>query len=357
MLDREQNQSFQIKVYRDDDFEDRADITAAASSSGTTLVIPQYKEIVKGRLLYIPRTGEMIRCTATPSSTSVTVSRGFGGTTGAALQVGDIAVLCQVAVGEGSGPTDTYSSEPWTETNYIETRRHGWKVTRHAEIEEVWGPQKIQYEEQKHLKAFRKEIEKSLLWGPKYSGTVDSAQMYTSGGIKTMATESGSRSLIVDWEGQALTRASFDNRLREYFNNKNGGGRVINLCGDNMITIINNWTNSKLEINNQLTDFFGTQVFRYMATNGETVQFMPHRLWTHKLGLQDQCWFIDLDKLKVAYVDERLRDITFVTRAKDSSSEELAANGYDYFWREVWNETGLKVKGTENICIFEGIHA
>jgi len=357
MLPREKNNSFKITVYRDEDFDSKVEVTAAAASGAATVVVNAYKQIVAGTLLYCPRTAETLRVTATPSSTSVAVTRGIGTSTAAALRAGDVLIIGQTAVTEGSGPVDTYSSEPWTENNYIETRRHGYKVTRHAEIEELWGQSKLAHEEFLHMRRFKRELETSLLMGEKAATTVSSSNIYLSGGIRPLAIESGSRAQFVNWDGEMLTRGSFDARVRDYFRQKNPGGSVLGLCGENMITILNGWVQDKLQINDQATDTFGTAVYRYKATNGEVINFLPHNLWTNQFGLQDQLWFVDLDRLSISYVDERLKDVVSVTRAKDLNSQELAPEGYDYFWREWWSEGGLKLHGTENIAIHEGIAA
>jgi len=356
MLRRESNPSFKIQVYRDENFPSKTRAAAAQDSSTGTVVVEDYKTIVAGTILHIPRTGEALRATATPSSTTVAVTRGLGDTDGAAILVGDVIIIGQTAVTEGSSPVDTYSSEPWKEHNYIETRRHGWKVTRHATLEEIWGQKKLEHEAMLHLIRFKREIETSLLLGQKLSTTVSGSQLYLSGGIEALAKESGSRALVVNFDGVALTRMSLDARIREYYRQKNSGGDVVALCGENILTILSGWVHDKLQINEQATDIFGTAVYRYQCTNGEVLNFIPHRMWTHEWDMQDKVWLVDIDKLSLAGVPGGPSEITYVNRAKDITSKELAAVGTDYFWNELWIENGLKLKGTENIAIFENIN-
>jgi len=358
MLKKEPCNSFKFSWYRDEDYSNKAEISTAATAGAATVIIPDYETITAGTIMHVIRTGEALRATATPTDSSVAVTRGLGDTTGTAILSGDVVILGQVAVTEGSGPVDTYSSEPWKEYNYVETRRHGWKVTRHAQIEHKWGSNdKIGDEEIKHLKKLKREIETSNLFGVRASTTVSGSQLYLSGGINNIAKADNSRSRYINWAGVGLTQASFDYQVRQYYNTKNSGGNVIALCGDNILTILNSWTQDKLQIVDQATDMFGTHVYRYQCTNGEVVNFLPHRLWTREWKMDDRIWFLDMDHMAMRGLPGGPMDITRMTRAKDITSTEIAPNGYDYYWNELWQESGLAIKGTENVAIFEGIYA
>lgn len=364
MLDAADSPTFEFSHYRDENFPSKVIATAAATNSATSIVVDDWKYIVAQMMLHVPSTGEWMRVTATPSTSTVAVTRGIGSTTGTAIASGATIILGPIAVPEGSGPVDTFSTEPWKETNYIETRRRGTKVSRHALLEEKWGgTNKLDYELQKNLVRLRREIETSYLLGVK-AKTTDSAGslLYLSGGVEDIAKASDSRSLHVDFDGVVVTRSAFDYQVRRYYQQKNGGGRVIMLCGNGMMDTLTKWVDDKLVIDNPMADTFGTAVYRYQCSNGEVLTCLPHRLWTNEWDMDDRVWLLDMSKLRVRYIrgDGRFGgtpNIQLVTRGQDTSEVDLAAIGYDYFWREFVCETGLQVMGTENIAIFEGVRS
>jgi hypothetical protein len=358
MLGFEPCQDEKVQWYMDEDVASVITITAASSNSDTSIDVSDKTTLVKGQLLYCPRTGESLLVGATPSTNEVTVVRGVGDTAAAALVVGDQLFVGPSVAHETDGPVDTYSVEPWLEYNYIARYQHGWKVSKRSNAIELWGQAKLQYEEEKHSRKLMREIEVAFLYGPRDKITSNTSEVRTfSGGVKTLGTQSGSRAMVRSFDGVALTIGSFNNMLKDYFSQSSPGGNKVCLCGFNLVTIINNWAMSKLVINDRASDAFGVKVFRYDSPFG-SISLLPHKLWNTLppmgFGVQDEAWVIDLDCLKRTGLPGRPTEVTMTVATNGGS--DLQSNGYDYIHRQLEVENGLKLKGSENFLFMSGIN-
>lgn len=204
-----------------------------------------------------------------------------------------------------------------------------------------------------------RELEIKLLWGARAKQTINGKVRTWSGGVKTLCGLNGSHSLFRDFNGQMLTKGSFDAFLQRYFAQSAPGRSKIMLSGYNFITIMNNWAYAKLRINDQATEKFGLSIYKYQSPYGD-LSIMPHKLWGldpdsgRGLGLQDEAWILDLDSMKLCGLPGRA-DLTMTTTQEGST--ELQEHGEDAVHKEINVEEGLKLKGTENFGFISGIAA
>ncbi len=75
-------------------------ISTAATNSATTIIVPNFSYLRIYDVIYLPETEEQIRVSATPSTTSVTVVRATGGTTGVAILAGAVGKISSSAFEE-----------------------------------------------------------------------------------------------------------------------------------------------------------------------------------------------------------------------------------------------------------------
>jgi hypothetical protein len=335
------------------DFQSVVTVSAAASDSATTVVLSgnDYKRVVKKQVLFCPRTGEHMRLTATPSSSSISVLRDISGANAAALVVGDKLFVAPTVMEYGSAPVDVVSLEPTTDYNYVEYNRKGWKVDGRAQAVQLYGPNALDYAKSDNVRAFMREQELKFLFGTRQrQSEADGTRTY-SGGVKYFGTAAGSSALQYDWSGKALTKSQFDDVLQNYFAQCGGPKSKLMICGWNMIRIINGWGWNKLTYNDKYQQV-GLTVRRYESDFG-IIDLLPHQLWNTELGMESEAWIVDLDSLKRRGLPGR-SDITMtVTRG----SNELQALGEDSLHQELGVEDGLEVRHTERFAFFTGIYA
>ena len=360
MLKYEDTANSKARWYEDDDFAATVTVSTAAASNATTVIIPDYSIIVKGQTLYNKRTGEIMRVSATPTTSSVTVVRAFGTTAGAAINAGDVLVRMSVAAEEGSSPVDTYTSEPWLEYNVVQMKRYGWKVTGLAAKEQVWGVGKESYDREKAARDFMRQIQQSFLFGQYYYGSISTAIHRQSGGLEYFMHKDGSRSLNFDVTGEIFSEALFNNIMVQYFARASAGGNKIMLCGTNVFAAMSSWAREKqMIVNDGMTAALGTTISSYLCSTGQKITLMPYEPWTHDgvrgLGMKDRAWIIDLDRMWRVGVPGRPTNVELVTTG--TADGNLAGFGVDAIFKELWVEDGLKVKNTENFADISGIAA
>jgi hypothetical protein len=75
-------------------------ISTAATDSATTIIVPNYTYLRIYDVIYLPETEEQLRVKATPTTSSVSVARATGGTTGVAILAGAVGKITSSAFEE-----------------------------------------------------------------------------------------------------------------------------------------------------------------------------------------------------------------------------------------------------------------
>lgn len=348
--------------FEDEDYSAFVTASAAAASDATTLVVTSGDEDILRAYdaLYNMRTGEVVHVSATPTTTSVTITRGFG-STAAAINSGDEFVLMGNILPEMSSPVATYSREPWKQYNYVQFMREGWKISGLAKAEQVYGPNKLQYDQQNATREFLRKIERNLLFGVRNKTGSGTATYRSSGGLKYFMTGDGSRAMTADVTGSIFSEALFNTLLVQYFNQSDMSDTKVAFCGTNHFVAMSQWARDKqqLQINQNASTMLGTAVYDYQCSTGQILHCVPYKPWTYTgnggLGLHDQIWILDTSKMAKFGLNGRPTDVTLTTTATNDGN--LVNPGVDGEHKELQIEFGFKVWNTENFALISGISA
>ncbi|MEM2857291.1 MAG: hypothetical protein QW416_09340, partial [Candidatus Nitrosocaldaceae archaeon] len=148
---------------------------AVAGSSDTTLNVSYENpyngsngaanELTTGTLLLVEATGEYIRVTGSPtSSTAIPVARGQLGSTAQAIPANTKVIVVGDMLEEGySRPTGiTYT--PTSRVNYTMQFTSGWEFTTRFEVEKKRIPNFVAEKQRDAFLIFSEKIERALIW-------------------------------------------------------------------------------------------------------------------------------------------------------------------------------------------------
>ena len=145
---------------------------AIADGTTTSFVVDSSAAVVPGMVLRAASTLEQLRITAVPDATHITVQRGFGTVTAAAIA--DDVVLYQVgtAYEEASNRPDPYAIQAVQVTNYTQIFRNAWAVSGSAAAVQVLAGSPPQTENKADCMAMHaRDMEFMALFGQKKSTT------------------------------------------------------------------------------------------------------------------------------------------------------------------------------------------
>ena len=123
--------NFKFEMQRDDleDFQTTLNYAAGYNSSATSMVVTDGGLVPKYALIYVPRTGEIMRCTSVSSNT-LTVARGQSGTVAAAVVNGDTFIIMDSAYPENELSGDIAFKVTTFDYNYTQICREPYGNSR-----------------------------------------------------------------------------------------------------------------------------------------------------------------------------------------------------------------------------------
>ena len=108
-----------MNTFSDEKFETQATADGTITDSGTTLTVAESNLLLVNQALYNQRTEEIVYVTAIPTSTTATIERGWGGSTAAAGNDGDIWIVMLTNLPEGADANGGIVKLPTKEHNYV----------------------------------------------------------------------------------------------------------------------------------------------------------------------------------------------------------------------------------------------
>lgn len=293
--------------------------STAALVGATTLSLASAAGVLKGTVLFNPRTRENVRVTADPAqgSNDVTVARGFGRVAAAAVNNGDRWIAIGTAFEEGSKrPTARRMSTVYV-SNYTQIFRDAWALTdtARASLAEA-GYSNIQ-EDKKDCSMFHAvSIESAIIWGqakmdtsgatPIHStqGVLDAMEQYCPENTNTAAATTSYDQLVAFLEPAfAYSTDMTDSTSRTAF------------CDNTAMRVLNQIAKASGQLQMQVsTTTFGMR-FTQMNFYQGTVNLITHPL-LNGLDQEGMMLIMDMPALKLAYLEGR-----------DTKSEEYGTGG------------------------------
>lgn len=314
----------------------RRDIYAngAQSSGSTTLVVddnatanPVYNILATGTILKNDRTNELLRVTVDPTTASVTVARGQGGTTAAAINDNDLFTIIGVGKDEGANATRSSYEEPSLNTNFIQTYNSSVYLTNafknsvlRTDLEGPLRERRIQA-----LEKIANDIELSFLFGKKDRQNGSNGYAYYTGGIQDVVDRAGlTANALNGLSGTGVTLAVFKTWLQSFM--VYGSDAKLAFCGPQAYSVISDYANAGsngFRIMNQET-VFGLNITNILTPFG-VLGLAFHPLLKNASAYNDWMVVVDLAHIVQKTYEPLFLEPNIQTPGQDSYQEQYRA--------------------------------
>lgn len=195
-------------------------LTVAKDAAGGTITMSAADTLAvnPGDLLKVRADGEILRVTSNATATTTNVARGYAGTTGEAVALGDGKVdIIGQAVTDGADPQQFVTTNRSPLFNYQQTFQEAVTVTDLDQWTKVYGiGDKFSHEVEKKLKVMAVRSEKALLRGARFEDATNKTRLM--GGLTFFIQTNSHAEAGADID-EDLLRA----RMQESYDN---GGRI-----------------------------------------------------------------------------------------------------------------------------------
>ena len=291
-------------------------VNGALNNSATTLTFDNDSDdegfIVKGTVIHNHTTGEnlLVTADANTSANTVAISRGFGGSTAAAVADDEVLSIAGFADQEGGTAPTAISFDPTTDFNYTQIFKTAVQVTGTLQNTYLRTGDKEQEQLTKALKLHMGDIERAFFFGTRAEANGSTASPTRStGGLMSLITN------ITDCASATattnkMTEKEFDRFLVEdifaYGSNEKiafAGPR----CISNMMEIgKNRWQPT------QIDNAYGVAFTRYTTFAGDLLVYM-HPMFRQISALSQEMIILDMNHLNYRYMNGRdtqlIRDV------------------------------------------------
>ena len=267
--------------------------TAAYLSTDTTVVVSDGAVVGKYDLIYVPRTGEIMRASSV-STNSLTVVRGQAGTTAAALLAGDELVMLNSSYAENAVSGDIRFKNTTFDYNYTQIAREPYGNSRTEQGTKKYGIDNS-YEKKKKM-ALIDMLRKNN--GTMWVGgrSIDSTNKFrTTGGVLSFIDSTN----VYDVNNN-LTQAEFEYWIRKYALAYNNTKKTL-FASSKLIEKINSWASDKVIYNsNAAVSKFGLSVKTYSTAWGD-LDIVYESYFDEVASLNGYGVCLDLNLIKFVY--------------------------------------------------------
>ncbi len=295
-----------------------ADLTAVA----TSMTVTNYSRFVKGMLVRVNKQ-EIVRVTATPTTTSVSITRAVGETAAAAATSGDQLYILGVSAEEGAALATILATVKTNPYNYMDITRTPFGWTGSAAESDVYGQGDKEYDRAKAIVEHCRDIEKKLILSERSlsaTGGVDGNEHRTMRGIHHWITTN------VQAENGELTEAEFDEFVRKSF--RYGSKKKLGLMSGKIVNVINDFAKNRIQIK-PVDAKYGLALKSYISAFGE-LDLMYHPLLensslTDLTGLAGTGYILDIGNLSLHHMPNRymVHRMDVGAKGADAETEEM----------------------------------
>lgn len=257
---------------------------AVASTTTPTVVLTDASSYPPGVILMNQTTGEMWFGTAIVGNT-VTIVRGFAGTTPVNIGNGDVVQRIGTAQEEGSSAPIAITNLGFPLFNYTQIFRNTWNTTGTAAAVQYHTGSQVAKTQRDAALFHSEDIERALLFGRRSLGVKNNNPFRTMNGIDAQITTN------VTAAGGTTNWTQLDAFLQTIFarNIKGKPNERIAFCGNGAVTVLNQIArlNSTTYIEPGQTEF-GIKVMKWITPFGDI------SLMTHPLLTENAIWTKDL---------------------------------------------------------------
>ena len=280
--------------WHNDELESRFDAVnngAGYADNATSIVVDTGTLFAEEDLVKVPRTGEVISVTSISTNT-LTVERGIGASTAAALVDNDPLLIIGTAAQEGDTSQAARSEDPTKVDNYTQifktsVEESGSMLSSANES----SPHDWRHQQNKQGIEHKKDIEEAFLFGSPGTRTgADGKPRRSTGGLLHYASQNNQDA------GGATTEAEIETFLRAGF--RYGSQKKVWFVSPLLLSVINGFAQSKIQTVSR-DKSYGISLMEWVSGHG-TVGLVKHNLLEGAVyggyGI-----LVDFDRGKVAY--------------------------------------------------------
>lgn len=274
------------------------------------------------------RTGEYVRVTADPTTSSVTVERGHAGTTAAAILDNDLWTRIAITAEEGALPTRAVYENPEELKNYIQTFNSSVFLTNAFKGSQLRTDQSGPLKERRiyALEKISGDIEKAFILGRRNRLAGTNGYIYQTGGIRDALTRAGlgSTHILAGGGSGGITIAAFKAWLQAFM--VYGSNQKIALCGPKAFSAVSDYANTAAAgfriMNNETV--FGMNITTIVTPYG-VLEMTFHPLLQEMTAYQGAMVIIDLPNVVQKTMEPLFLERNTQTRGQDAYQEQFRA--------------------------------
>ena len=273
------------------------DVLAGTLAAGdATMTVTNYKYYRKGDLVRI-NDNEIVRVSATPTTTAVSISRAYGTIAAAAAATGSRLFILSSAGMEFDTYRDQLTTQKIPRYNYVQAEASPCSFTNEDMATETFAGKDMPQEHKKAMVEQKKKMEKGNILGQPYFDNSGTHPIRSVGGLEYFI-----QSNVKDVSG-GFTEAEFEDFIRVWF--RYGAREKLLFCSPKLITSINGFQRSKLQT---FTDenTYGVTMTEYKNA-GRRVMLIEEMLLTNQnlndlTGIAGHGIGVDPNNIKLFYL-------------------------------------------------------
>lgn len=282
-------------------------MNASALSTDTTLTVVDSSNMVPGMLVRNQTTKEVVLILTVPTGTSVTCRRAVGTVAAAAMSSAQKLYQVGTAFEEGSARPSAVQIVSVRVTNYTQIFRNSWALTDTARATQVIAGDTNISESRGECAGFHAaDMEKAILFGQSYTGTLNNKPIRTMNGIVNQVTQNAAAN--VNTAGGTTNYTQLEAYLDVCFDTttdpKVANERVL-FCGGAAKRVLNNI--GRLNGTYQLVEgqtSYGLQFSSFKTSRG-TFRMIEHPLFNSNADWAKMAIAVDLSTFNLAYLGDR----------------------------------------------------
>ena len=271
-------------------------LASALTAAATSMVVTNYKYFRAGDVVKI-NDNEVVRVSATPSTTTVSITRAWGSIGAAAADSGSRLFILSDAGAEFDSYRDSLTTQKVPKYNYVQDLATPMAFTNTDLATDTFAGKDLPTEHAKGLIEHKKKMEKALILGQPYEDTSGTYPIRSSAGVEYFISTN-----VKDVSG-GFTEPEFEDWLRVCF--RYGSPEKMILCSPKAIQSINGFARSKLHT---FTDdsTYGVTMTEYKNA-GRRVMLVEEKLLTNQnlndlTGIAGHAILLDPNNLKLCYL-------------------------------------------------------
>lgn len=317
-------------------------VTAEGSTSAGALSLKE------GDVLYVENTGEKLRIASNPiSDTSLTVTRGFAGSTATAVTISNAGVnpnmfVIGSAYEEASSAPAGVNFDPVKRYNYTQIFRNTLELSRTASKTRLRTGDQVKEAKRETLELHSIDMERAFWFGARSESTLNSHPVRTCDGVISVIDAGNIKTATTDYPS-GLTMTGLEEYMYNIF--KFGSNEKMAFCGNRAALTIQQCVRKNTTYNiQQGVREYGMNVTRITTPFGELVM-KTHPLFNYitsgtnptatsaYYGMESWMFVLDLDNLSYVHF----------TDADTKYEAKLETNGLDGMKSGYITEASIKV--------------